>query len=125
VKIIPSNQTLILASERRPASAPDVRSSSETVLQRVTIVAARPDTTLVYLQADYAPQTAARDVVPQTYDDRTPAKSPSATGGSGNPHGYAPDTTLTAYLSPTEQYARTQRLLTNPNMGPQYIDVHA
>ena len=62
MKVIPSNQTLILANERgvsggRPAAAlgdaPRI-GSGDSVLQRVTIVAARSDTTLIYLQADYA-----------------------------------------------------------------------
>jgi hypothetical protein len=84
VPVIPSsNQTLILASERGLANRPPATSltarrqdaGSDAVLQRVTIVAARPDNTLLYLRADYAAQspvqaepsssaTAARDVVP-------------------------------------------------------------
>jgi hypothetical protein len=62
MKAIPSNQTLILANERgvsggRPAAALGHAArigSGDSVLKRVTIVAAHPDTTLVYLQADYA-----------------------------------------------------------------------
>jgi hypothetical protein len=62
VKVTPSNQTLILASERggippRPATLLDRAlgiASGDSVLQRLTIVAAHPDDTLVYVQADYA-----------------------------------------------------------------------
>lgn len=61
VKVTPSNQTLILASERGASggfSTPVLRNAAgESTLQRVTIIASRPDDTLVYLQADYSTTT--------------------------------------------------------------------
>jgi hypothetical protein len=61
VKVTPSNQTLILASERGASggfSTPVLRNAAgESTLQRVTILASRPDDTLVYLQADYSTTT--------------------------------------------------------------------
>ena len=59
MKVTPSNQTLILASERRGSgirggAAPTETSSTGAVLQRVTIVASQPDSTVLYLRADYA-----------------------------------------------------------------------
>lgn len=59
MKVTPSNQTLILAGEREPFAprsqpAPD-GASTEAVLQRLTIVAARPDKTLWYVEANYQP----------------------------------------------------------------------
>ncbi len=57
MKVTPSNQTLILASERGASggfSTPALRNAAgESTLKRVTILASRPDDTLVYLQADY------------------------------------------------------------------------
>lgn len=61
MKVIPSNQTLILASERGVSggfSTPALRNAvGESTLKRVTIVASRPDDTFVYLQADYTSTT--------------------------------------------------------------------
>ncbi len=81
MKVTPSNQTLILASERgarggnsgvgvaqTPGSA-----SSAAVLQRVTMVTALPDSTLVYLRADYARQS---DVVPDNVVATQPKAAP-------------------------------------------------
>jgi hypothetical protein len=60
VKIVPSNQTLILAGEGAagklavsPRQGADP-SASGPVLQRVTVVTALPDSTMVYVHADYA-----------------------------------------------------------------------
>jgi len=100
VKVIPSNQTLLLANEReksggRPTTAL-VRAlgnaADEAVLKRVTIVASRPDDTLVYLQADYG------NAAPVA---RIPARiSPQAPQGS--PHNSSRG---------VELYASTQRML--------------
>ena len=62
MKVTPNNQTLILAGERGygvpsrgalVSALPD--GSSGSVLKTVTIMTALPDTTLIYLRADYAP----------------------------------------------------------------------
>lgn len=71
MKVAPSNQTLILASERgtRGASLGEDKDaapapSAANTLQRVTMVTALPDSTLVYLRADYAPRDLADIDVP-------------------------------------------------------------
>jgi hypothetical protein len=53
VRVTPNNQTLILAGERAPTRGADAVGSNA-VLQRVTLLAARPDDTLVYFRADYS-----------------------------------------------------------------------
>ena len=57
MKITSSNQTLILAGERDAfgARSPSIveKALRETELQRLTIVTSRPDSTLVFVQADY------------------------------------------------------------------------
>jgi len=92
-------------------------SGSEAVLQRVTIVASRPDDTLIYLRADYS----------------SPADSSARTVASTSRAVAAP-TGLPALVSPPggssynsgrgiELYASTQRL---PAETPvTHIDVHA
>lgn len=106
MKITPSNQTLILASERGSAgtSAVDTQASSkallegaaagngsmsdaaagvdlgtgDSVLKRVTIVTAHPDSTMVYLQADYAASDATyTDISPNRVVATVPAATPS------------------------------------------------
>jgi hypothetical protein len=65
VKIAPSNQTLILAGDSATGkSAVSPRQSADpsangAVLQRVTVVTALPDSTMVYVHADYAPASTA------------------------------------------------------------------
>jgi hypothetical protein len=160
VKVTPNNQTLILASERGAAGGRSNAkldsdfdldtASTGAVLKRVTIVAARPDTTLLYLRADYSSQSdAATDATPsypadadaQTASDEAttagsalvattaPRQSLMAASGVqrdsyGNIQGSKRDTGFASYLSPTDQYARTQRILSDE---PEYahIDVHA
>ena len=159
MKVHPSNQTLILASDRRAAS----RSSSALdqaisaasnggSLKRVTIVAAQPDASVLYLRAEYADTTA--DVGSRAAAGRASAagasKTPVATAPNsvspsrgvavsrtallpaysngrdeyGNIRGNVSEVSLSSYLKPAEQYAQTQRLLgTTPH--PSYIDVLA
>jgi hypothetical protein len=160
VKVTPNNQTLILASERgMPAGRSSAKLDSDfdldsastgAVLKRVTIVAARPDTTLLYLRADYSSQSdAATDTTPSYSADTdaqaasdeansagsalitttAPRQSLVAASGAprdsyGNIQGSKRETGFASYLSPTDQYARTQRILSDE---PEYahIDVHA
>lgn len=93
MKVTPSNQTLILANEGpagTPAqsalrsamqSVPGADSGGDSVLQRVTIVTAHPDSTMVYMQADYA--AAGRsfaDISPDSIVATIPAAAPATYG---------------------------------------------
>ena len=131
VNITPGSQTLILAGEgRNPTRASDAPSgktaaSNGAVLQRLTIVASQPDTTLVYVQADYATLS---DAALNAYAvDDSPSSSTALTASSARPTASRPttgrDTSLSSYLRPVEQYARTQSILNDP--APSRIDVHA
>jgi len=136
MKVIPSNQTLILAGERghiapsRAALGSALHdSTSGSVLKTVTIMTALPDTTLVYLRADYSPPrdaaTSARSVAiamppkpPSTYtrSDSAANRSPGALRDAyGN---------LRAQSRHVELYAQTQLLLTSTT-ATAHIDVHA
>jgi hypothetical protein len=59
MKVTPQNQTLLLASDRGSAAGQPVPAAAvppgtdEHVLKRLTIVAARPDDSMMYVQADY------------------------------------------------------------------------
>jgi hypothetical protein len=136
VKVTPSNQTLILAGERggptaRSAAGLDhtlTIASGDAVLQRVTIVAAHPNDTLVYVQADYA---AANESAPR------PGRSPidaSATdaviasiGKSGTmalPAPQAPRSGPQTMSRGVGLYVSTQRILSDAPAAV-HIDVHA
>jgi hypothetical protein len=99
--------------------------ASETVLKRVTIVAARPDDTLLYLQADYS-STAESLAHPE------PSMSAAATGNAvasltGMPARISPQASPAGgrYSSSRgiELYASTQRMPAETPMT--HIDVHA
>lgn len=123
MKITASNQTLLLAGERdapgrRLPSIVD-RALQDTVLQRLTIVAARPDATVLYVQADYHPVggTAALPAI----DAATTAVEPCA------------EVAATALAMPADRaassrgiglYVRTQRMRAAATDTPR-IDVHA
>jgi hypothetical protein len=164
VKVTPSNQTLILASERPGSGArsgtPLDRALNDAsvgaVLKRVTIVAARPDTTVVYLRADYSSEAdkapAKQDppsgnaappllprisAAPQTGSPAAEtaaipsgalvalAKSPGAQRDAyGNLQPANRDAAVSSSLPPAEQYARTQRILTEAPLTAR-IDVRA
>ncbi len=90
MKVTPSNQTLILANEG-PAGTPAQSALSEalstgssagdSVLQRVTIVTAHPDSTMVYLQADYAAAgRSSADISPDSIVATIPAVTPLTYG---------------------------------------------
>ena len=128
MKVIPSNQTLILASERGTSGGfptPALRSAGgETALTRLTIVASRPDETLVYLQADYS----------ATAESSAGAEPAASTASAAE--AVPPLPALPARVSPAaprassypssrgiQLYSSTQRMLAETPMTQ--IDVHA
>lgn len=133
MKVTPNNQTLILAGERdhrAPARAalalarPD--DSNGSVLKTITIMTALPDTTLVYMRADYSPHAEAssptsvatpqRTVPTYTRSDAATNRSPGALRDAyGN---------LRAQSRHVDLYAQTQLLLAS-TAGTAHIDVHA
>jgi hypothetical protein len=141
LKVTPSNQTLILAGERdafgdRPPAFGE-GASSDSVLQRLTIVAARPNDTLWYVQADYQPASSLA-----VASDPTAA---SCTADSAAPAGLlalspansiqGSQTTITAGPRQTPRptagllrgvglYASTQNMLTDAPASRR-LDVHA
>jgi hypothetical protein len=128
VKVIPSNQTLILASERGMSGGlptPALRSAvGATALRRVTIVASRPDDTLVYLQADYASTAESSDAAESSSSAQTalpvptlnvlPALVSLSPSPRGNPYSSSRGVAL---------YSSTQRILSDAH--PTRLDVHA
>jgi hypothetical protein len=140
MKVIPNNQTLILAGERghgggpRTALGQPTDGSSGSVLKTVTIMTALPDTTLVYLRADYSPRAnssprtdapSSRSVAVAT--PRNPTSIYTGSGGAGNglpgptrdAHG-----NLRAQSRDVGLYAQTQLLLTS-TAETAHVDVHA
>lgn len=118
MKILPTNQTLILAAEREPSVVP--LPAPGQALRSVTVVAARPDAPVLYLRADYSPPDEAAP-------DRTalPARAPRAPtgnavtsrfsgGGAGPMQGFRQ----------AALYAQTQRLPMEESLLP-YVDVYA
>jgi hypothetical protein len=150
VKVDSRNQTLILASERRGASDKSTGAAAG-ALKRASIAASQADADVVYVTSrsskfvrdglSAASASAAETVT-------APAPSPTSAGGAlvsfsraagtslvasgaeasgrdtyGNQQRPARDTGLSSYLSPVEQYARTQR---NLSAAPSaHIDVLA
>jgi hypothetical protein len=135
LKILPSNQSLILAGE---PGGPRVRSASGgAALQRLTILTARQDSTVV-VQADYfSPDEASQ------FDSRLPVQSGSAfsTPALDAPAFDAPAldapaaegtnfptpsraAKMSSYLNPIELYTRTQRGLKDSSK-PALLDVLA
>ena len=136
MKVTPSNQTLILASERgvrggdarRATSEAQSGSSPAAVLQRVTVMTALPDSTLVYLRADYAPQAervpATVTVASQQSFGTSLARPLTVSKDAyGNPQSRV-DGARVLPLRPEERYAQTQRILATPPSAAQ-LDVHA
>lgn len=136
MKITPSNQTLILASERGPAGDrlanlsdyPSAIGADNPVLKRVTIVAAKSNDTLVYLQADYgsatesATGTAARSF-PEA-SDAVAATIPMDVVARGASQAVVARSPSQALSRGVELYASTQRMLSEP-AAAVHIDVHA
>jgi hypothetical protein len=106
---------------------PALRSAgSETALKRVTIVASRPDDTLVYLQADYSSTT------------ESSARAEPSTSTASAAEAVGPLTALSARVSleasrgnpytssrGIELYSSTQRMLAETETPMTHIDVHA
>jgi hypothetical protein len=130
---------LLLASERGTSAGVDKAgaaqgqaqnaASSGAVLKRLTIVAARPDATLVYLRADYATQADASpgNVVATlsrpgaTLSQPSAALRPSALTHISGTSGSSQTQTQSRGVG---LYARTQRILADlPET--MHIDVHA
>jgi hypothetical protein len=106
VKVTPSNQSLILAGEP-PFDQTARLVASGSALKRVTILAARPDATVV-VQADYF----SRDDTP-SFGAQPPAlqyfsHDPVAVAGTNSETPSRPAST-TLYRNPLQLYARTQR----------------
>ncbi len=135
VKIIPSNQTLILANERGSAGGASGAAvhaalraaAADGVLNRVTIVASHPDDSVLYVQADYSPSPE-RTLPPAA--DQAPSNAPGSIGdltvmspGASPP--YRAATAAPYHLSRgVRLYANTQSL---PGRGTATttIDLHA
>jgi hypothetical protein len=106
VKVTPSNQSLILAGEP-PFDQTARLVASGTALKRVTILAARPDATVV-VQADYL----SRDDTP-SFGSQPPAlqyvsRDAVAIAGTSSETPSRPAST-SFYRNPLQLYARTQR----------------
>jgi hypothetical protein len=115
LKILPANQSVILAREPGGSAArPNALFGQDLpgaggALKRVTILTARPDTT-VLVQADYFPpndngEPAASSALPVLADNSRHALTVAA-ANSRSPSG---PTTFSSYLNPIDLYTRTQR----------------
>ena len=93
--------------------------AGETALRRVTIVASRPDDTLVYLQADYASTAEFSDAAQPS--GAAPAAMPSTLPARGS----LPSSRGSPYSSSrgVALYSSTQRMLSD--VPVTHIDVHA
>jgi hypothetical protein len=99
---------------------------SETVLKRVTLVASRPDATLLYFQADYSSTAETARRAESSIDTAATDTVVAAAKTSGTPERVAPDAPRgNAYRSSrgVDLYASTQRMRTEAPL-PQ-IDVRA
>ncbi len=131
MKVVPSNQTLILASERGPPAsalphALPIAAGRETVLKRLTLVASRPDATLLYVQADYSSTAEAAGLRSESSLSTAAAETASSATSAGVPAHLAPPAPgATAHRSTrgADLYASTQRMRTEASKP--HIDVHA
>jgi hypothetical protein len=120
LKILPSNQSLILANE--PGGPRGRPAASGAALQRVTILTARQDTTVV-VQADYYPPEDALPLGVRLPLLAAPANDAPAAdaANTATPGGAAK---ISSYLNPIELYTRTQRGLKDASK-PALLDVLA
>jgi hypothetical protein len=81
------------------------------------MLTAWPDSTLVYVRADYAPPANA-------YSDSVVAIQTHPRDVNGNPQSPSGGGELSSYLKPEEQYAQTQRILAG-EPRTSHLDVHA
>lgn len=103
-------------------------------LSRVTIVASQPDASFVYFRADYAGQADGQSVSAADAGDALTTTGPAVTStartvvvrerGPAASRVGSRDGTLSAYLKPADQYARTQRMLFD-EAPAAHIDVRA
>jgi hypothetical protein len=101
VKLAPANQTFIPASNPGRQHFVELGQALRTAvsgaqLRSVTIVAAQPDDNVMVVQAQYAPDL---DSPTFALPSSAPKLIPRQPSGSGR---------ASSYLSPVEQYARTQ-----------------
>ncbi len=120
MKILPSNQSLILANE--PGGPRGRPAPSGAALQRVTILTARQDTTVV-VQADYYPQNDDLPLGTELPSLAAPANDASEADftNTAMPGSAAK---ISSYLNPIELYTRTQRALKDSSK-PALLDVLA
>jgi hypothetical protein len=120
LKILPPNQSLILAGE--PGGPRGRPAAGGAALQRMTILATRQDSTVV-VQADYFSRD---EALP--FDPRLPEFSPPAydalNADATNSVTPSRAATISSYLKPIELYTRTQRGLTDTSK-PALLDVLA
>ncbi len=128
MKVAPHNQTLILASERAPSGRPQNTpgtasnvSSAVAPRDRVTIVAGRVDTTVVYIQADYDERSDRAAHSDYVADSRYAGPRDIY----GNPLSTKRATGFASDLDPADRYARAQRILAEDTEEFAHIDVHA
>ena len=137
---VTTGQTLILASERAPASVMPAGGLSQlvaspggdSVLRRVTIVAAHPDSTMVYLRADYAAGSGSSPAPART----DAADGGRVLGGQTLPIAVTRTDPPASYSVPTARadpygsnrgislYASTQRMSLE-TVHAVHVDVHA
>lgn len=130
MKIVPSNQTLILAGESGMSGGFQTRAlrnaGGDAVLQRVTVLASRPDDTLIYLRADYSSLAGsqARTVGSGSAQVSKASTSRAVVTQTGLP-AYDSSRSGSSYNSGRgiELYASTQRLPAATRVT--HIDVHA
>jgi hypothetical protein len=120
LNVLPSNQSLILANE--PGGPRGRPAASGPALQRVTILRARQDTTVV-VQADYYPPDDALPLGVRLASLAAPANDAPAADSThlATPGGAAK---ISSYLNPIELYTRTQRGLKDASK-PALLDVLA
>ncbi|MGD0502272.1 MAG: hypothetical protein ABSD02_05995 [Steroidobacteraceae bacterium] len=127
MKVTPSNQTLILASERGMSGGlpvPGLRhATTETALRRVTIVASRPGDSLVYVQADYASTAESSDHTERSSTASAAVALPTLIAMPARMSPPSPRGNPYSSSRGVELYSSTQRMLSDTPVTR--IDVHA
>lgn len=137
MKVSSGIQTLLPARERVPSDSRTATvggagvAAGDAVLRRITIVSAHPQS-VFYLRAEFSSSASAAfaDSIVATVPQSSPRTAhadahPGALDGvpPGIPGAPRRHEGLSAYLRPTEQYARNQRLSDSPPRTT--LDVHA
>ena len=147
MKVAPSNQTLILAGEPLPArydgrgaaasaarGGGSASAPAKGATQHLTVIAAQPGSTVLVINGGYGAAvtpvrtSVAAAGVQNAVVTSTPAQFTAGQSGVGSRDSYGnpsqrTTSTLSAYLQPAEQYARTQRNLQSAS-SPAHLDVH-